>query len=407
MSLTTKVLLRKDRKKVDQTYPLVIRVTYNRKVGYIPLGITLPEKDFDPKNQCVKTSSRLINKVTRFNSQIEAKRSKVYDCVSKLEDQDQYISLDKIKSYVNGGSSGKEDVFVFLEDHIDLLEKSNRQGNAAVYKQLKNKLQSQTGKEILAFEEIDYKFLKRWEADHFARDNSNGGLSVYLRTLRALYNKAIKEGVVAQDKYPFRDYHIKKGSPDRRALTIEEFDKLQNADLKEGSAKARACDLFMASFYLRGMNWKDMALLKVGEMQGDFERISYVRSKTKSKMMSIRIHPKLKEIIIKNQAEPFKAGDYVFPILNQSLPVEKHHETIKNKRKRLNGYLKTIAKDLQIRPFTIYAARHTYAMMLKRGGAPTHIIKDSLGHTTEEMTQTYLESFENTVLDEYDALIMK
>ena len=98
--------------------------------------------------------------------------------------------------------------------------------------------------------------------------------------------------------------------------------------------------------------------------------------------------------------------DYLFPILKLSDPEERHHSIIENKRKRLNKNLKEIAKICEIHAFTIYSARHTYAMALKRRGAPTNIIQDSLGHTTEEMTQNYLDSFENSVIDEYDELIV-
>ena len=101
----------------------------------------------------------------------------------------------------------------------------------------------------------------------------------------------------------------------------------------------------------------------------------------------------------------YQNNNYIFPILKLSDPEEKYHSIIENRRKRLNKNLKVIAKICEIPDFTIYSARHTYAMALKRHGAPTNIIQDSLGHTTEEMTQNYLDSFENSVIDEYDELL--
>ena len=102
----------------------------------------------------------------------------------------------------------------------------------------------------------------------------------------------------------------------------------------------------------------------------------------------------------------YQDNDYIFSILKLSDLENQHYSIIENKRKRLNKNLKEIAKICDIPFFTIYSARHTYAMTLKRRGAPTNIIQDSLGHTTEEMTQTYLDSFENSVIDEYDELIV-
>ncbi len=73
---------------------------------------------------------------------------------------------------------------------------------------------------------------------------------------------------------------------------------------------------------------------------------------------------------------------------------------------RQNIYLKRLSERFELPKVTIYTARHTYANILKRSGAPSNVIQDSLGHTTEAMTQTYLNSFETTVIDDYDAQIM-
>ena len=405
MSLTTKVLLRKDRKKADGTYPLAIRVIYNRKSNYIPLGLTLHAKDFDVKKQIVKKSFGEKN-VTRLNHFISQRRGKIYEIVSLYETEEKSISFQIIKNYVLGDKTEKVDVLAFIQALIDDLVKAKKFGNAEVHRQLQKKLIAFAKKDYLPFEDVNYTFLKKWETEHYSQENSAGGLSVYLRTLRAVYNKAIKQGIVPEANYPFKDFTIKKGVPDRKVLSYEELQILKNAAFPKKSAFNRYRNFFMASYYLRGMNWMDMAYLQVKNISGDFERISYVRSKTKNKRFSIKIHGLLKEMILENLGNNYDENDFLFPILSKKDDPTKYYFTIKNKRKRLNKYLKTIAKELEIAPFTIYTARHTYAMMLKRKGAPTNVIQDSLGHRTEEMTQTYLESFEDNVIDDYDALIM-
>lgn len=150
----------------------------------------------------------------------------------------------------------------------------------------------------------------------------------------------------------------------------------------------------------------DMALLKGNSIQGDFERINYIRSKTKNKLFSIKITPALKEILISFNEGTIGKNDYVFPIVPKKNRGSQIHETIKNKRKRLNQYLKKLAVMLEFPPITIYTARHTYANILKRSGAPSGVIQDSLGHTTETMTQVYLNSFETNIIDDFDAKIM-
>jgi len=169
-----------------------------------------------------------------------------------------------------------------------------------------------------------------------------------------------------------------------------EFKQFKSVELKPDSVLHEARKLFMASFYMRGMNWMDMSLLRFSNIQGDFDRITYVRSKT-HKQFSIKITDRLREIICSYEEPNSSKDDFIFPILNRQIPESKYYETIKNKRKRLNNRLKDIAELCEMDRFTIYAARHTYATMGKRKGVPTAVIQESLGNKTEAITQTYLD----------------
>ena len=408
MALTTKVLLNKVRQKSDGTYPLVIRVTYNRKVIYIPLGYTLIEKDFDARNQQIRPSSKIADNVTRLNKQITETIKDVYDTFSKIEENGSIhkLSLKEIKQIIIG-NKGKTSlsVFDFIDTIMADLETAKKFGNAAVYRTLKKKLKAFSKKDDLTFSDINHAFLTKLEVTHYANGADAGGLSVYMRTLRATYNKAIKAGLISPEAYPFKDYKIKNKKPVRKALSDQEFERFKSIPLEKGSARYRARQLFLASYYMRGMNWIDMAYLKGGNIQGDFERLTYVRRKT-GEPFNIKIHPRLKEILIQYLGKDYKNDDFVFPILKKTDDSNRHIEIIKNKRKRLNNCLKAIAASGDIDGFTVYTARHTYATMGKRKGVPTAVIQESMGHATEAMTQTYLDSFENKIVDDYDELIM-
>lgn len=408
MSITTKVLLNQTRQKKDGTYPLIVRLTYHRKVINFPLGYTLSEKDWDAKHQRVKATTKITGNVTRLNNYIQKQRTKIFDKVTKLEDDGKMkgLSTKQIKEKVSGKrASEKITVFEFIEEVIGELYQAKQIGNAEVYRTLLKWITAQLPDKKLTFNQIDYNFLRRMEMEHYAKSNSAGGLSVYLRTLRAVYNRAIKAGIVDAANYPFKDYKIKSGTPSRKALSEEEFLAFKTVALDEGSPQDHARKMFMASFYLRGINWMDMALLRVNNIQGDFDRINYLRQKTKNKYLSIKISPKLRDIIESCLSENHEKEDFLFPILKKEDPEDRYHDIIKNKRKKLNKRLKEIAALCEIAPFTIYNARHTYAMALKRQGTPTNVIQDSLGHTTEEMTQNYLDSFENAVVDKADELL--
>lgn len=405
--LTTKVLLNKVRQKQDGKFPLVIRITYNRKSIYLPLGYNMVEKDFDAKNQRIRPSSKIASNITRLNNGIQEKLKKIYDTVSRLEEDGKIesLSMSSIKKEIEGKSVGNMDFFQFIDSLILDFKKAGKYGNAEIYKTLKNRIEKFHGKRSLPFRQINYAFIKKLETQHYASGNTTGGLSVYLRTLRSVYKKAIKHGIAKENHNPFNDYSIKNGTPKRQFLNSGQLETLKNSVIEEPHL-AKARDLYMASFYLRGMNWIDMALLKGDNIQGDFERITYIRAKTRNKLFSIKITPALRQILLFFNTERIGKDDYVFPILTKDVSQNQVHETVKNKRKRQNIYLKRLAERLELPEFTIYTARHTYANILKRSGAPSNVIQDSLGHTTEAMTQAYLSSFETNVIDDYDAKIM-
>jgi site-specific recombinase XerD len=68
---------------------------------------------------------------------------------------------------------------------------------------------------------------------------------------------------------------------------------------------------------------------------------------------------------------------------------------------KVNTNLKQISKTIGVKiPVTTYVARHTYATVLKRSGVNVALISESLGHSDLATTQIYLDSFENSQIDE-------
>lgn len=405
MGFTTKLLLNTSRMKNDGTFPIITRITFNRKIVKIPTGHCVPQKDWDEKKQQVKSSSKVSNSITRLNHVLKSHESRIYDEVSKLELEDRLNGLNpkELKQILLSTPSDNK---VGVYEHIDLLieEKlaARKNSSALAYRGVKRKLYALMGDKLHRYDQIDYSLLKKLETKHLADGGGMGGFGVYMRTLRAIYNRAIKDNLVSTERYPFNDYKIKSVDTQRRALSEADFLKFKNLDLQ--SPLLQAQEYFMASFYMRGMNYIDLAYLKTSNIEGDFDRVRYRRNKT-GKYFSIKISDPLKTIL-KKYVSSLAKEDYIFPILSLQTPVEKHHETIKNKRKRLNQKLRKIAAIHGFEPFTIYAARHTYATMGKRKGVPTAVIQESLGHKTEAITQAYLSSFDNSVVDEYDLLIM-
>lgn len=155
-------------------------------------------------------------------------------------------------------------------------------------------------------------------------------------------------------------------------------------------------DLFSFTYYAGGINFVDISMLTANNIVDG--RLVYTRKKT-GKLIRLPLQPQAQHIIeiYSNPNNP-----YLFPILDT------YHDTEQKRRNRIhkvitkvNGRLKEIGKELGVPiDLTTYVARHSYATVLKRAGVSTSIICESLGHSSEKVTQIYLDSFENSQIDE-------
>ena len=309
------------------------------------------------------------------------------------------FTLSEFEQVFRGDNKNTEVcVIQFFDEIIDELERSHKIGNAAVYKEAKVSLTRFAGNKVL-FKDITPIFLEKFEVALRERGNEDGGISLKMRQLRAIFNRAIGRKMISQEIYPFRDYKISKLKPvsNKRALSLEDFKRIRDLDLTENPYLIDTHNYFMFSFYARGMNFVDMMKLKWTDIQDG--RIYYTRSKTKGKF-SIEVTPKLQEMLdyYKSQNRP---TEYVFPILLKSdlTPQQiayRKHKVIGN----CNRKLKEIAKLAKIeKRLTTYVARHSYATILKQMGTSTDVISELLGHSDVQVTMTYLKEFENDVLD--------
>ena len=219
------------------------------------------------------------------------------------------------------------------------------------------------------------------------------------RTLRVLYNIAIERNLVKRDLYPFHAFKVSKlhQATAKRAISKEEI--MQIIDYRGKDMYTRlAIDLFAFSYFSAGINFVDMAHLTPSNIVDG--RLIYTRQKT-GKLIRLPLQPKAREIIDKYIAPSRIGQNYIFPILSSFHKTEvqqrnRLHKVLSNVNKRL----KEVGKELQIPiDLTTYVARHSYATVLKRSGVSTSLICETLGHSSEKVTQIYLDSFGNSQID--------
>jgi integrase len=388
-----KTLLDLRRAKSDGTFNIIFRITDHKKVYTINSGVALEEHFWDEKKGQV---GKVHPNAKLLNIKLSKHYFKIEQAVLSLDDE---FSIEKLKAMLSGKplDEAPETFQVFSNRIIQQMIEANRLGNAMVYQTAVNRLISYCGKDV-AFPEVNYKLL-----DQFSHHLTTSGLKInsvsnYFRSIRAIYNKAIKMKVVDRSFYPFHDVIIKSEKTAKRAILKEDIVVLTKLSLNENSATRRALNCFMLSFYLRGISFTDLAYLKHSNIIDG--RIEYKRRKTHQNY-SVKLFPVAESII--NQMKQTEC-DYLLPVI----PFGVKEDSVRAKRiiqqciKTTNKYLKRLSAEVGLgSSVTTYSSRHSFATIAKRMGYSNELIAEALGHQHgNKITNIYLDSFEAKVIDE-------
>jgi len=386
------------RRKDTKTFPLIFRLTHNRKTTSIGTGHQLVVSDWDQKRHQIKPSFKGTESPARLNNLLQKRMAYMVDMLTQLEDNNKlkYMSVSDVRTHITR-SSNKVTFYQFTEQQIQDMLKSKRVGNARVYKHTLNAVKNFRKSKDFTFDELNLDFLNRFEKYHLGKGNKLGGLSVYLRTIRAINRKAIKAGIADNEGYAFNDYIIRSGKPEKRALPINAIRKIAELELDENTALFRDRNIFMMSFLLNGMSFVDMAHLKLSNIVDG--RIKYSRKKT-DEPYNIKIHHQLKPFLTFFTKGKEKS-DYLLNIIKSDIPTDSYNQIVWA-RKRFNDNLKKLAELAGIEEnITSYAARHSFASGANDMGIPLTAISQMLGHKRISTTQAYLANLRKSKMDEY------
>lgn len=398
INTTVAVILYKSKVLANGEHPLMLRVTKNRKVSYKSLGLSCDPKYWNfEKNEPRKNhpnrallESIILKKETEYNN-------KALDLKALDRDFTSASLIDGIEQKVR-----RVTVLNFFQEIIDRLVTSKQIGNANIYKDTFRSVKAFVKNRDFTFFELDYNFLIKYETYLRGNHLTDTSLSVYFRTLRAVYNRAIKESAARLQDYPFKLFQVSKFDTTTRKRAIAKIDikKIEALELPENTIRFNARQYFLFSYYGSGINFIDMANLKWHDILAD--RLVYNRSKT-GKDINFKLLGPARQIL--DYWKPITGKsltNYIFPILDASkhiTPTQIDNRVTKVIG-QVNKELKTIGIMAGIEvPLTTYVARHTFATVLKKSGVATAVISEAMGHKTEAITQTYLKSFENEILD--------
>ena len=396
---TAAVVLDTRRQKANGTYPIRLRLTYQRERKYYTIKLDdLTSNDWEKLKILGKLKDKRLIEI----------RSKIGDYESLARNVIKTIPRFTFARFEEGfftdhsidAKSSADDIFQMFKEVAEKLRQQGRVSTATGYDTAANSLRTFQGK--LRVSDVTSAFLEDYESEQRRQGKSPTTVGIYLRNLRAIVRIAQKMKLLTDDEYPFGKgrYEIPAARNIKKALKLSEIEKIYNYQTEEGSAAHRAKDFWLFSYLCNGINVKDICRLRWKDVSND--NITFIRAKTartkKSELKPVLavLTPALQAIINRQATSVRNFEAYVFPILPSNVTPQRERELVQYLTRSINKYIRRIAAELGIsKPVTTYTARHSFATVLKRSGASNEYIGEQLSHSSLRSTASYIDSIDD------------
>jgi integrase len=279
------------------------------------------------------------------------------------------------------------------ELHAALVD-SGRDSTAHSYKSSVKRFILFAGNKDFTFKEFTPSLLKKYEQHLYAEGCKSNTVSLYMRMLRTICNQAKELKGAKIPSNLFADVFTGSEECRKRAVAPGIIQKLYAFDLAgESSRLFLSRDMFLLSFYLRGIPFVDLAHLRKSDICRNL--LTYRRSKT-GRQLTVSLEPCALAIFQKYAFE-VKRSPYLLPIITR--PGEDEYKQYQSALRLYNLHLHRLSGLLKLKEnLTSYVARHSWATAAYHKGIPVSVISESLGHASEKVTYHYLGSFDNRTL---------
>ena len=365
------------------------QVTHRRATQQITTNIRLQLNEWDATREQVVAS---VADRSIIQNRIDSDTALLKRIVKDLEKSGVSYSVgDIIKRYKS--PECHVSVLDFMQNQIRLMRNANRLGTALNYEKTMKNFAEFLGGVNLPFSAMTEQLIADYNAFLVQRGMVRNSISFYMRIMRAVYNKAVRQKLVEQS-HPFTEVYTGIDRTRKRAVSETVISQLYKLKLAEGTPLALARDIFIFSYCTRGMAFVDIAYLKKENIQNGV--ICYARRKT-GQLLSVRIEPSIQRIIDRYSSA---LSPYVFPILTSTETKEAYEEyqtAINNHNRLLRRLSKMLPSGCKL---TSYTSRHSWATAARNHNVPISVISQGMGHTSEQTTRIYLTMLENSVIDD-------
>ncbi len=290
-------------------------------------------------------------------------------------------------------------VFKFTEDTIVMLKNLGKLRTAETYASTLGSFRRFLHYKDMPLEELNSDLILAYERYLKINGVCLNTSSFYMRNLRAVYNRAVDKGLTPQ-RNPFKHVYTGICKTTKRAVSLKIIKEIKDLPLWNKPTIEYARDMFMFSFYTRGMSFIDMAYLRKKDLSHKI--LSYRRHKT-GQQLFIKWETQMQEIIDKYDTS---GSVYLLPIIRKP-NIDERKQYIYACH-NINRSLKIIGERLNLDiPLTMYCSRHSWASIAKSKNIPLSIISEGMGHDSEKTTHIYLSTLDTSLVDKANKAILR
>lgn len=393
-----KVKLRSSEPK-QQKGKIYFQITHNHIVRRWNTEYMIFFNEWDNKKSIILISpnSERQKYLEYIRERIKCDKERLRRIIIEFSDKNIY-SIDEILEEFKLRQE-QQSFFLFMKNVISQLKEFGKQRTSQTYTSALNSFHNFKNGENVMFDEFNSDLMESYQAHLKAKGLIPNSTSFHMRILRAVYNRAVEKGIT-EDKKPFRHVYTGVDKTTKRAIDINTIKKIKELDLSQLPQIDYARDIFLLSFYFRGMSFVDMAYLKKFDL--NHGHITYRRRKT-GQTLTVKWTNEMQCILDKY---PQNKTEYLLPIVTSKS--YSPYNQYRAKQFQINKWLKKVAKLIGLdMSLTLYCSRHSWASIAKLKGIPTGIIRESLGHDNERTTQIYLSTLDTSAVDNANAMIIK
>ena len=375
---------------------IYFQIIHNRVVRQLNTDYKVFAEEWDAESESVVINVNRFNFLLGIQERLSWDVVRLEKVVRTLDIERRRFTADDVITMFHKLTK-ESSLFTFMHGVIAQMKQLGKVRTSETYTATLKSFMAFRDDQDVPLDGISSDMMLLYEAHLKARDVRMNTISFYMRNLRTVYNRAVEKGLTPQNK-PFRHVYTGVDKTIKRAIPIKEIKALKELDLSLKPSLNFARDMFMFSFYTRGMSFIDMAYLKKSDLQNGI--LTYRRRKT-GQQLSIKWEKCMEDIVSKyaqNQT------DYLLPIIKETVNERRQYD---NALHLVNYHLKDLSSLLKLqRPLTMYVARHSWASAAKAKNIPLSVISEGMGHDSEATTQIYLASLETSVVDKANKMIL-